>query len=452
MEAQTISNQSILTAIKNESDDLRQSENSISFPVSAMPLKMQTIIHGTSKGYGFNIDYIVCAFLSAFASCIGSTYKVKVKGTWYESAILFMVLIGRPGVNKTAPVRYAYQPIDKKDSEDFKEYRRLLKDYKIFESAKNAKNAESASIDKPVRQQRIISDSTIEALCSVLSFNRRGISVVIDEVAGLFKNFNRYNNGSDQEFWLQVWSNITVSINRKNDESILIDNPFISMIGTIQPNVLNEIYKDGRSENGFIDRILFTYPDINLRPAFHFNEPDESFYDEYNTIIKRLLLLDFNDGVPNVLQLSESAKIIYQQWSQEQALTLEENNNDRLGGIFAKIEVYVFRFSLIYQLLSWACEESDKFEIEDSAMHSAIETAEYFKKMALKVNPISNEIKIPMGKQRQEIYKDLPKQFTTAEGVAISLKHKLPERTFKEWLNNDTVFIKEKHGIYSKVL
>ena len=128
------------------------------------------------------------------------------------------------------------------------------------------------------------------------------------------------------------------------------------------------------------------------------------------------------------------------------------NNNDRLSGIFAKLAVYAFRFALIYQVSSWACDEADKVEIDDNAMHSAIQTCEYFKMMALKVNPIDYEIKLPMSTQKQEIYKALPKEFTTGEGVKIGLQYNLPERTFKTWLTDESLFANIKYGLFSKLL
>lgn len=72
----------------------------------------------------------------------------------------------------------------------------------------------------------------------------------MDELASWFKNFNRYNKGSEQEFWLSVWSGNTVKVNRKTSDQYNIPLPFISVAGTIQPGVLNEL-ADNRTENGF---------------------------------------------------------------------------------------------------------------------------------------------------------------------------------------------------------
>ena len=112
----------------------------------------------------------------------------------------------------------------------------------------------------PIWEQLLVTDFTPEALIEVHKFNKNGIGVYADELASWFKNFNRYNSGSEEQFWLSVWSGKPIRINRKTSEPIFISLPFISVIGTIQPAVLKELAKD-RTENGFMDRILFVIPD-----------------------------------------------------------------------------------------------------------------------------------------------------------------------------------------------
>jgi hypothetical protein len=439
----------ILKVVKSEREQLENKNCELMFPVSCMPEKIRKIIKDVCYALRFNEDYLASSILSAVSSSIGSTYRIKIKESWTENSVIYISLVGRPGINKSAPLNWSYKPLYNIEAERYNTYQKQLKEFK---SVKSANNVESAA-SKPKREQTIISDATIEAVCYVHSFNHRGLALVVDELVGWIKNLNKYNKGSDQEFWLQNWSNVSVSINRKNDEDILIVNPFINVVGTIQPKILNEIEKDGRKENGFIDRILFAYPKISQRPSFHFDEPNETSFKSYSDIINKLLLLDFNEnGKANILSLSREAKEVFQDWSEDQKLILEENNNDVLSGIFAKLEVYVFRFALIYQLLLWACNEADKYEIEEKAMLSAIDTVEYFKKMALKVTPVECDLKVPVTQQKANIYKELKNEFKTAEGIMIAAKYNMRDRAFKHWVKDQALFIKIKHGHYSKNL
>ncbi len=45
-----------------------------------------------------------------------------------------------------------------------------------------------------------------EGLSLVHSQNRRGLCLLSDELSAWVKNFNRYNNGSEEQFWLSVFS------------------------------------------------------------------------------------------------------------------------------------------------------------------------------------------------------------------------------------------------------
>ncbi len=100
--------------------------------------------------------------------------------------------------------------------------------------------------------------------------NRRGLCLWSDEISARFKNFNRYNNGSEEQFWLSVFSCKPVISDRKNAKSsVFITRPFIPVIGTIQKNILNDLAKDDRSSNGFIDRILFVMPQIQRKARWN---------------------------------------------------------------------------------------------------------------------------------------------------------------------------------------
>ena len=73
---------------------------------------------------------------------------------------------------------------------------------------------------------------------------------------------NKYREGSDEQFWLSSFDGETWVSNRKSTGVSMIDNPHIPIIGGIQPSVLTELASGGnRSDSGFMDRILFSYPE-----------------------------------------------------------------------------------------------------------------------------------------------------------------------------------------------
>ncbi|HET6555703.1 MAG TPA: DUF3987 domain-containing protein, partial [Prolixibacteraceae bacterium] len=251
--------------IKAEADLLAQQDQesydkqAYRFPVEAFPVQVRQIITETNECLKFPIDFTGASLLFAASISIGNTYKVQVKRGFQESAVLFMALVSPPGTTKSHPLSFAIQPIKEED----------IKSYKLFEEQKmefenksrlSKKQLEEEGFDeviKPVWKKMLLTDFTPEALALVHKFNQRGLGVYVDEFAAWFKNFNRYNRGSEMESWLSIWSGKPINVDRKGGEPVFIPFPFVSVGGTIQTGILNELAKDSRNQNGFIDRILF---------------------------------------------------------------------------------------------------------------------------------------------------------------------------------------------------
>lgn len=68
---------------------------------------------------------------------------------------------------------------------------------------------------EPIRKRFLVSDVTPEGLSLIHAQNKRGLCLWADELSAWFKNFNRYNNGSEEQFWLSVFSAKTTISDRK---------------------------------------------------------------------------------------------------------------------------------------------------------------------------------------------------------------------------------------------
>lgn len=69
-----------------------------------------------------------------------------------------------------------------------------------------ADSGEEQFPQEPIRKRFLISDVTPEELSLIHAQNKRGLCLWADELSAWFKNFNRYNNGSEEQFWLSVTS------------------------------------------------------------------------------------------------------------------------------------------------------------------------------------------------------------------------------------------------------
>ena len=430
------------------------------FPIDVFPIRIQRIISSLHDCQGYPVDYVAAAILAAIAVGIGNSHLVQVKRNWLESPILYMALIGRPGANKSHPLSFALQPFIEHDYCQNQEYQKLYAEYERTMSMSKKERME-AGLDEfpqaPVRRRFLVSDITPEGLSLIHAQNPRGLCLWSDELSAWFKNFNRYNNGSEEQFWLSVFSAKTTISDRKNAKSsIFIKRPYISVIGTIQKKILSELAKGERSSNGFIDRILFVMPNLQQKARWNDKELPENIEQEWNAIIDKLIqqeyaLNEFGEIEPQILLFTEDAKRRLYEWQHHFSELCDQETNDTIVSIYCKLEIYIIRFCLIIQLARWTCGECGKTYIDLLTVERAIKLTEYFKESALSVQNILNENML--NSQQQAIVNLLPPSFTTAQAIQIAEQNGMKERTFQRFLNDNigTLFRKEKHGEYSKI-
>ncbi len=259
------------------------------FPINAFPIEVQRIITATNQSLNFPVDFIGASLLFAASVAIGNTTRAQIIKGYEQSAVFYIAIVGKPGTNKTAPMNWATKPIARGDSSNYQKYQREKQEFDSVISLSKKEREEQGQNEpvKPIWIQHLVSDFTPEALASIHNFNIRGLGVSVDELGSWFKNFNRYQKGSEQELWLSNWSGISLKVNRKNSEPINIDLPFISVAGTIQPGVLHELAQN-RTENGFVDRLLFFFPDNLKKNYWSEIELHNSISESWYTIISNL--------------------------------------------------------------------------------------------------------------------------------------------------------------------
>ena len=293
------------------------------FPVHVLPDRLQRIIRELHDSNGFPVDYTAVSMMAALSVAVGNSHRVEVKRNWHESAILYIAIVGRPGACKSHPLAFAMRPLVNADWKNNLDYQEKYAEYQqaIAMSRKERVHAGFEQFPKePKRLRYLVSDVTQEGLSAIHSHNPRGLCLWVDELSAWFKNFNRYNNGSEEQFWLSVFSAKTTISDRKNAKSsIFIKRPYISVIGTIQKKILSELAKGERSNNGFIDRILFVMPNLQQKARWNDKELPENIEQEWNAIIDKLIqqeytLNEYGEIEPHILLFTEDAKRRLYEW------------------------------------------------------------------------------------------------------------------------------------------
>lgn len=120
--------------------------------------------------------------------------------------------------------------------------------------------------------------------------NPDGFAGIYDELAAFLKSFNKYKSGGgDEEVMLSPFSGKSISVNRKSLEPIFIEKPFVSIIGSIQPQVLINLFGNNKIDNGPTHRFLFAFPDHVIR--------EDLSEDDVPEYIEEQKMLNINNGL-----------------------------------------------------------------------------------------------------------------------------------------------------------
>jgi hypothetical protein len=429
------------------------------FPIHIFPQQLQQIIQCYCGTLNLNIDYAAVTVLYALSVALGGHYSLTVKRGWMELPTLFVALVGKPGINKSGPISIFTQPLEKLEKDLFK---RFLEEYSTFKKGRSAKKENddlSTITDEPVRRQLVIKDATQEAMLKALYDNPHGFAGIYDELAAFLKSFNKYKTGGgDEEVMLSLFSGKSISVNRKSSEPIFIEKPFISIIGSIQPQVLINLLGNNKIDNGLTHRFLFAFPDNVIREDLSDDDVSEYIEELYQTFINRILISEFfhADGYPaQKISLSKDGYEAYKIFRRRINDTINNEKSDAISGIYAKLDTYSLRIALILHVMSIGCNEPDidPYQVSAETFQKAGQLVQYFEHNALNVFKLMEKFRDPLNDYPMEhkiIYYQLPYSFTTSTAWEIA-KEKVSRRTLFNILSDEYLFNKLKYGIYEKI-
>jgi len=366
------------------------------FPIDIFPDNIQNYIMKCNQTLNSSIDYMGCSFMWMSSVIIGNSLQIKVKNGWKETSNLWISIVGKAGLGKTPSISNIIYPLMKVNNAEIKSYIKQNDKYIHFKSLDKDEQSRTEEIKKPIKTQFIVNDITLEALVDLHEESDNSVGVFKDELAGWFKDMNKYRAGSDLEFWLSSWSGKSVNLNRKTAKSAFVEKPLIPVMGGIQPSILNSFYTEENKDNGFIDRMLLSYPDLEIE-SYNDNELSDEIIEWYEScivhfyqgvkghLIKRNV---DNDIDPLVVTFSKDAK---KEWIRIfNYITTIQNSHDEneyMKSMLPKQKSYIPRFALIINTID--CFFNDKPNLVGIITKESIIKAEqlsnYFIAMAKKI-------------------------------------------------------------------
>lgn len=449
--------------------DLRETDSVAAppFPMHVLPQKHQDIITELHQFLSYPTDFSAVGMIAAASVAVGRTHTFN-NGMWQDGACLYLAVVAPPGTKKSHPVEFALWPCIEANKRAIREYNKN----------RNLSIIGGGTGEVP-DEQFIYSDFTIETLTRALKKYPRGVAVYIDELKAWIQNFNRYNAGSEQEFWLMNWSGKTIALNRSNYKAVL-DRTYIPVVGTIQPGLLEDIGKGGRALSGFIERILFCYPDHVEIPPYK-RRRDRTFdifhilQRRYAPLVTRLLDVKLSTAPDDAEGEEIPIEVICEEAAEDTLTDFLNELQERIGGIdneyvrniYSKMHNYTCRFTLLLHLMHEAAGEvtermfnpAGEVRIGVDIVRKAIALTEYFLLHGLKAqNQINSST--PLDRLPHNIrrwYADIPsgRLVSTAEIETVTAKHGISRASMFNYLGETDMrkklFIRDRQGLYEKL-
>ena len=421
------------------------------FPLVAFPEKLQDYIRAARDTLNFPEPYTASVMLLAVAVAIGNTRVLKVKEGWLVKPILFLTLVGEAGANKSHPISFVLKPLERINNAHIDAYNKALADYRKVKDANPS--------DKPQPRQVLVSDITTESLVQLHRSNPLRLCLRCDELAGWISNFNRYRKGGDEQPWLSIYSGQPLCVNRKTMDDILsVPEPFICVVGSIQPDILTATFSGERQSNGFLPRILQARQDGSTKLLWNdkgFPAKLERYWDTclrgiMDNCDKEFSVYDtFSDYT-----FTEEAFFYIMDWQNQWEEALEQEGRPSQVEAFRKIQDYALKFSLILHTMKEAAGETvPSVQIPIETTITATLLAEYFFFTALQsLDAMEEQNPQRYPRNQADFIIALPDKFTTTEAVKKGEEFGLSESTVKRLLQREKgrLFIWLSHGRYEK--
>lgn len=244
--------------------------------------------------------------LGVAGACIDDRLKIQVKRhdpTWTESARLWCGVIGDPSVKKSPLLGKALAPAFAIDSEWRQETNKAMAEWR--KACENTPKDEDEP-PMPIGKRLLLNDATVEKVGDILSkCEPRGMLSYQDELSGWLASMDAYKGGAggkDKGAWLEAFNGGAKFFDRISRGELYIENWSVSVLGGIQPSVIQS-YAQTTNHDGMLQRFILLYAQ-QPKELGQDRHPQPFAKLNYSELIKHLAMLEPS---ANPVKLSEQA-------------------------------------------------------------------------------------------------------------------------------------------------
>jgi hypothetical protein len=405
-------------------------------PVDIFPVPVARLIREGAKAIGCAPDFLGMTVLPVTGTAIGRSVTLRIKEDYFASPVFYVANISKPGDGKSPAMNAVVRPLWRIDETEHKRFKEAMQEYDrardAFELAKKTRirpqqdKAKRAKIQtaeaieeiddthefdlptepvppiRPTLGRCVVDDATTESLAVILSENPRGLLLAKDELTALMGSLNQYKSGkgTDRQFFLSSWSGASIVVDRKGTvgrEPFRVPHPHLGIVGGMPPDMLGELAESRSRDDGFVDRMLFAFPDPMPKLPWSDEgipkETSEAWAEIVSVLWKRPMVVIEGKESPQVIYFTPLAKEAWRAWyNSHQAERNRDDFPDWLQGPWAKMEQYAGRIALTLHMLHWAADpfrpESSIPDIEPQTVKDAARLVDYLKSNLRRVHSV----------------------------------------------------------------
>lgn len=317
------------------------SEQKPYLPIKYFRPEIQSILMEYSKVLKIPINWVIGSAMAMVATALG--HKITIfDGKYTNTPNIWVILVGKSGTNKTAPISFLRKPID--------ELNKLVIDTSKAEISQWKVNGRKGEM--PTKHRIVIQgDTTSEGLKLELADNPKGVAVIQDEIDVWFDMFGKYNNSHREDSsLLNFRDNGPICVIRKDREND-IESPssYLTVLGSTQKTTLPEIIKDRWLTNGFAARIYWIF-DNYLGLETNKRKLDEPQVDPFKEAAWSSILKTLWNAPEARLTLTHEAMVKYiDYWNtiETAKAKYDSENEDEKFAMYAKLQKGISEFLCI---------------------------------------------------------------------------------------------------------
>jgi hypothetical protein len=221
--------------------------------LTLLPENLDTPLRGLAGALNLPVEAYYLPLLCVTASCIPSLTRLEVDPRFQFLAppILWGGLVGETGSGKSHIISTLTQPLKDLQAEYYQRYQHRLEAYQtaLREYDRRKKNEDAGEPpEKPKSVSLYASNYTLEAVAQILGQQPdRGLLITPDELAVFLGSMDAYRRrGADRAHWLSLYNGDALKVDRKTSEQIFVRYTSVSIIGGIQPSILQKLWQEDK--------------------------------------------------------------------------------------------------------------------------------------------------------------------------------------------------------------